>query len=603
MDFSSKDFNDILQRVQRAKTYVEDWRVNVARWRALYNLKHYNSIPKDREIQYNDPTYTNTVDLAVGIMLANQLRWHAFGFHPSRAEQIDTGKIEKLLEGTMQVNNEREETLHDYRLFQSFVRDGGGVIYSIIDPELFKESMSQIEDYDDEANMIVKTSFSEVPIRLQIVDPLKFFALPGGPKRWLMMGREETMTVLEVELAYGVPIKRYSYMTDEMKSQTKGIFVDVWDWVRMDMPDGSKCLCVRNTIIFDNEAIIGPRIMDGYKDLPYTFQFFKPAEDDAAGWQSIISPLESSVALMERTFNRRAYQIDVFTALPLITKTQPGRRVQVDSGLFNSISLSPDESMEFPRWPGNPPEVQMHLDFLRSRIQQSGFSDVMFGSGQSQVAGYALSQLGDQNRIRLEQPIKHLQLLLTIWAKKTLRLLKHFTSGAVICVYGVHRGKDYVDYVEMDNIEGYGVRAEIRPNFPNEQQRKVAMATQVKGILSNYTIMEKYLDIEQPEDEEERLIIEGVARHPITQNYLLMKELKERADEGDEVAAMTLQALQAGGIPGQPGRPEEGPNPAQLTGTQSPTGQPVPQALGQVPGASPIEQQESMANEAPELME
>jgi hypothetical protein len=592
MDFTSKDFQDILQRVQRATQYVEDWRTNVARWRQLYDLRHYNTIPKDREIQYNDPTYTNTVDLAVGIMLANQLRWHAFGFNPSKQEQIDTGKIEKLLEGTLAVNDERSETLTSYKLFQSFVRDGGGVIYSVVDPELFKENMSVVDSEDNEGNPVQKMSFSQVPISIQIVDPLKFFALPGGPKRWLLMGREETMSVLDVELTYGVRVAKYSYMTDQMKSETKGSFQDVWDWVRVE---GTNDLKVRNTIIYDNEAIMGPRIMEGYNDLPYTFQFFKPTADESRGWQSILSPLESSVALMERTFNRRAYQIDVFTGLPLITKTQPGRKVQVDTGLFNSISLSPDESMEFPRWPGNPPEVEQHLDFLRSRVQQSGFSDVMFGSGQSQVTGYALSQLGDQNRIRLEQPIQHIQLLLTIWAKKTLRLLKTFTAGAVICVYGTHRGKDYVDYVEISELEGYNVRAEIRPNFPNEEQRKVAMATQVKGIVSNYTIMEKYLGIEQPEDEEERRIVEAVSNHPAVQNYVIMKELKERAENGDNVASMVLQAMQSGGLPGQPGRPAEPPNPAQLTGTQSPTGQPVPQALGETPGQSPEDVQAGLA--------
>jgi hypothetical protein len=595
-----------LQRVQRAKTYVEDWRTNVSRWRRLYNLNHYTGTPKDREIQYNDPTYTNTVDLAVGIMLANQLRWHAFGFHPSHKEQLDTGKIEKLLEGTLSINDEREETLHDYKLFQNFVRDGGGVIYSIIDPEIFISAQHKVQDFDEQANPVEKIAFSEVPIRIQVVDPLKFFALPGGPKRWLAMGREESMTILDVELTYGVKLEKYSYMNDEMKAQTKGVFMDVWDWVRIDMPrlDGSSKqeLVVRNTIVFDNLPILGPRIMEGYQDLPYTFQFFKPTEEDAKSWQSIISPLESSVALMERTFNRRAYQIDVFTGLPLITKTQPGRKVQVDTGLFNSIALSPDESMEFPRWPGNPPEVQLHLDFLRSRVQQSGFSDVMFGSGANSVAGYALSQLGDQNRIRLEQPIKHIQLLLTTWAKKTLRLLKYFTTGATICVYGTHKGKDYVDYVEMEDMEGYNVRAEIRPNFPNEEQRKVAMASQVKGIVSNYTIMERYLGIEQPEDEEERRLIEAVTNHPASANYMIMKELKKRADQGDEVAAMTLQAMQSGGLAGAPGRPGEPPNPAQLTGTQSPTGQPVPQALGEQPGTSAADQQAALASESPSLM-
>jgi Mg2+ and Co2+ transporter CorA len=128
------------------------------------------------------------------------------------------------------------------------------------------------------------------------------------------------------------------------------------------------------------------------------------------------------------------------------------------------------------------------------------------------------------------------------------------------------------------------------------------MATQVKGTLSEYTIMERYLGVEQPDDEEERKMIEAVSHHPLTIQYSIMKELKRRADANDEVAAQVLQQMQAQTAPqGQPGRPEEPNNPEQLTGTQSPTGQPVPQAMGQQPGESPMEQMGAMANAAPQM--
>jgi hypothetical protein len=348
------------------------------------------------------------------------------------------------------------------------------------------------------------------------------------------------------------------------------------------------------------KPIMGPRIMENYTDLPYTIQFFKPTGKEPDQWHSILKPLESSVALLERSFNRRAKQIDVFTGLPLVTKTQPGRVVRIDPGLYNHLQLTPDESVEFPVWQGNPPDMNFHMEFLRARIQQSGYSDVMFGSGVSQVAGYALSQLGDQNRIRLEQPIAHLELLLTHWAKKSLKLLNVFAAGMHIAVYGQHRGKDYFEYVEVDDLMRYSVRAEIRPSFPNEETRKTAMATQVKGTLSEYTIMERYLGIEQPDDEEERKMIEAVSRHPISIQYSIMTELKRRVeDEGDKVAEMVLQQLQAGQVPGAaPGQPA--PNPEQLTGTQSANGQPVPQATGGLPpGQSEEEVMTSMANAAP----
>jgi hypothetical protein len=104
-----QQFQDVLNKYMQAMEYVKDWHTNVQRWQKLYDMSHYSKAANKREIQYSDPTFTNTVDLAVGIMLANQLRWHAYGFNPSYAEQKDTGKIEKLLDGILIANDEREE--------------------------------------------------------------------------------------------------------------------------------------------------------------------------------------------------------------------------------------------------------------------------------------------------------------------------------------------------------------------------------------------------------------------------------------------------------------------------------------------------------------
>jgi hypothetical protein len=607
--FDKDQLKDVLQRIERAKRHVSGWKENIKRWRRLYDMQHYNNKAKAGEVQYNDPTYTNTVDLAVGIMLANRLRWHAFGFHPSKEEQIETGQIEKLLDGTLAVNDEREEANQLYQLYLHFVRDGGAAIYSVFDPDIADEGHFIKEVPDPELGARPVHAFKEIPLRVQVIDPEGIFVLPGGPKRWLMIGRSEQRSVLDIETIYGVSIEKFRSYSDEQKATTLGEFIDAWDYYLKphevtneigEVVDVQPKLCVRNTVLFEGQPILGPREMKGYKNLPYKVQFFKPTSKEPGDWHSIISPLESSVALLERTFNRRAHQIDVFTSLPIVSKTQPGRAVKIDPGLYNHVNITPDESIEFPTWQGNPPDLNFHIEFLRSRIQQSGFSDVMFGAGASQVAGYALSQLGDQNRIRMEQPITHLELLLTHWAKDALQLLGEFAQGAQICVYGQHRGKDYLEYVEVDDLSKYAVRAEIIPEYPNEETRKTAMATQVKGTLSDYTIMQRYLGIDAPEDEQERRLIEMVSNHPVTIQYSIMKELKEQAEGGDEVAAMTLQQMQAGMIPGaQPGRPKEGRNMEQLTGTQSPTGQPVPQALGEQPGTSAEDQLANAANAAP----
>ena len=593
MTTESNEFKQILARVKRAESYTKEWHDNIERWRKLYNMSHYRIKPKKGEIQYNDPTFVNTVDLAVGIMIGNDLRWRAFGFSPSSQEQENTGKLEKLMAGVLHINSEKNEKVIPYELYLHFCRDGGAVIYSVADPSVLelKESVT-VPDPAAPSGQAAKWKFPEIPISACVVDPLNVLLLPGGPRRWRMIAIKEKRAVLDVEMEYECKIERYAHFDEETKASTMGTFYNVWDLY------GPK-LEVRNTLIFEGVSVSGPKVMDGYVELPFSVNFFKPVEDTPDKWQNIMVPLESSVTLLERGFNRRARQIDVFTGLPMVIKTQPGRVVSVDAGLFNSVSISTDEEISFPQWPGNAPDMQLHLEFLRSRIQQSGFSDVMFGSGANQVAGFALSQLSDQNRIRLEPPIEHMELLLTNWAKKTLGLLKYFAQDSIICVYGKQKGDYYQDEVDMANVGGLTIRAEIRPSFPSEKQRKVAMSTQVKGTLSQYTIMQDYLDIEQPEDEDKRKLVEAATHHPLMLQYMLVAELTEMAEAGDAAAAKVLQSMesqQASNVSGQEGRPEDPRGMEQLTGLASPTGQPPPQAEGNTPpGQSAAEQQGNLA--------
>lgn len=614
----TEELKDILSRIRRSESYMERWHKNIEHWRLLYDMKHYTGAGKPGDVRYSDPTYTNTVDLSVGIMLGNELKIHAYGFAPTPKEQKNTGAIEKLIMGILAQNDERTESHQIYELFLNFNRDGGGVLYSPFDPDM-EPKLENVEVRNGEKPAVY--AFPEVPIITEVVDPMTIIGIPGGPKRWLMLGRREKRSVLDVETQYNVKLPGYIGLTDEGKSNSYGIFYDVWDWVwvegpteptqegavgddsePVEEPKVTKTAMVRNTILFENLPIIPPRIMEGYGDLPYSIQFFNPTGKEPKDWRSIVSPLETSVMLLERTFNRRAKQIDTFTALPLVVKTQQGRSVEIEPGLYNTIEITPDESIEFAQWPGNPPEVQFQMEFLRSRIQQSGFSDIMFGSGNNQIAGYALSQLGDQNRIRLQQPIKHIELLLTTWARKVLDLLDSFASDTLIYVYGRNKGEDYVDRVFVNDLKGYAVRAEVRPNFPNEEMRKVAMSTQVKGLVSDYTRMERYLGIEQPEDENERKIIEAAFNHPLMLKYGILSKLFEEAKNGDKIADMVIQGEMSKPASNPQGRPNQGNKPEQLTGLQSPTGQPPEVSVtGAPPGASAQEQAKSLANTAPNL--
>jgi hypothetical protein len=96
--------------------------------------------------------------------------------------------------------------------------------------------------------------------------------------------------------------------------------------------------------------------------------------------------------------------------------------------------------------------------------------------------------------------------------------------------------------------------------------------------------MERYLDIEQPDDERQRKMIELMQKHPVLLNYVLIRELMEMVNEtGDPAAELTLQAIQSGGLAGTPGRPKEPSSPEQPLGMPSATGETTPQEGGAPP--------------------
>lgn len=567
----------------QAKRLSNPWHSQIKKRRKLYDMDHYTQAARQGEERYNDPTYTNIVDLAVGIILANDLTFRVYGWTPSSQEQKDSDKVEKLLAGLLQANSERSETYLPYDVLLNFVRDGMAVAYTVWDDEIAgraKVSVTVPDPNPDSPRTQQLDGFSEPPLRIQAIDPLKIYLIPGGPNRWLYVIRAERKTVLDIELTYGVTVKRYAHETRQRKEAIEADLLDFWRMA--EGVDGQRV--IQHAITFEGEVIQELAVEDGYDDLPFTVGFFKPVDRETPKkWShSIIDPLESTVEFLEKAFNRRQFQITRYSALPLTVYVQPGRDVEVDPALGSVIKMAPDEKVGFPEWAGNPPDVDRQMEFLRARSQQSGFSDVMFGSS-SQMSGYGISQLGDQNRIRLEQPVQHLQLFWQRVAKKALHICEHFSAGRVMRVYGQMRGREFYDQVLTEGLSDYQVQVIVKPEFPNDRVRNHALASQVRGFLSEDTIMQRYLDIEQPGDEREKRLIEQMENHPLMIQRSIVRQLRLAAEGGDMDAAIVLEQMMAQGQPGGSQQQPNPPNPEQPLGTASPTGQPTPQEQGGVP--------------------
>ena len=608
---SQETLPNIQDRYRRAKTHVEPWHSQIKKWRSFYDMKHYIKKPKMNETQYPDPTPTNVVDVAVGVLGSHPLEFKAMGWKPDPDEQDRTDAVEKFLNGAIHISNIREEEEITYAANFNFVRDGAAVVKAVWDPYLHyrHQAVAMLPNPDapdDQEQGIPIRVFNELPLKTSIIDPLEIYVIPGGRQRWLYLFHTTKMSIHDAEALYNFQYLDHS--GDE--SQKMYIEYDLVDYWRVaHYPEGD---VIVNAVMFNEKWVPGfePRVMEGYESLPFTIGFFKPVDKkEPAQWgHGVIQPLEPSVKMIERNVNRRQRQIDVFSALPMIVKSLPGRSVSVDAGFGKSLQMSTDEDIAFPVWPGNSPDSNLQIDYLRSRLQQSGFSDILFGM-EGRGAGFAISQMTDQNRIRLIEPIRQIEGFWARWADKALQLTKVFAGESLLRVYGSFKGDNFADQFVGQDITDYKIQAKIKAEFPNQSVTNAALSTQSADTLSMRTRMERYWDIDQPGDEWNQRMMEMAEQNPMMIQFGIMEQLNKLAAKGNVAAQQTLQIMmqqlqsqQGGGGQGGPPGPEAGPPGPNLSGTRSTDGTPTSQETGgEVDGQSTADNLDNRANAQPGL--
>ncbi len=554
--------SDILEKFYRAKAKCSKWHSRIKEYERFYDLEHYNDSPRTGERRITLTKGTNIVDLAVGVLTANELTIQAVSPEESETIRKQASLVEQFLDGVIYINSERQETdlRYDWTFYQ--VRDGAVGLKTIWDNS-FDASLKV--EADEEGNQ--RAVYDQLPICVNVLPAKYLFPEPGGKLgRWKYVFYAIERTIEDMEREYG-PMEKYNSMSKKQKETKKGDFIDYWGEVQL--PDGS--WAIENATLYDNRLMDGPRIMDGYNDIPITMMFYKPiGHVNPEDWgHSILRPVTQMVEELEWRVNRQTRLLNVFANMPLIARTRDGRPVKVDAAFGDVVQLNEGEDIAFPVWPGTPPDFKEQLAMVSSEIADASFPAVMYGEGTGSGSGYALSQQGDAGRIRLTQPQRQQERSMSIWARKSLTLLRNFSPQYTVEVYGDKAGAPYSQELTGEDTVGFRVNFQLKPQFPNDEVRKVAMATQTKDTLSAETRMEKYLGIQQPDQETTKILRDMARRHPMMVEYQMTSLFRELAEEGDPAAAAVLQKLEAGGQPGgggPPGPAPGGPKPEQSPG-------------------------------------
>lgn len=623
---------EVMNRWKAIKLDFKDRDEKVAHYRRLYGGEHYHGARGQgldpvmpRNVLNN---YTNNIDLAVGMLISNQLDYQVLSQAGDRLGQERASLQEQFMDGLFYVNSERQEEHLRYWWTLRQLMDGAVGLRCYWDP-IRHQSYRQIGQ--DEASDKPKPIwvFDDLPLVIQVIPIDYLYAEPGGHANpWQYLFYAEERTVYEVETEHAIRIARFANLQDRDKRLQKHTYLDYWreravttevancpachDSVPAEarragglasifgyVPPCPKCgsaappepgtkqeWVMENAVFYGEQLIVAPRVMKGYDFYPYTIMWCKPVEKkDRKDWShGLLETIDEAVYAKEMLLNKLDRQLALDMARGLVSKTVGARGVTVDAAFGKTTNLRLEEDLGYYDAMGTPEDLKYKLAELDRQIQEGGFPVSMYGGGPSQTSGYALSLMGDAGRIRLTQVVQGQKQALTVVARKCQRLMGAFASDIAVDLYGQRNGKPYAHRVTGADLQGYRINVELTPQYPNEDVKKIAAANQTRGILSEETIFERYLNVQQPDQEKIRKMAEMVEGHPAMVHYSMIRLLQAWAQQGDPAAQYALKQMLAEGPTDKPGPDKKPPNAEQLPGQPSSVlGGFPPQQLGGAP--------------------
>jgi hypothetical protein len=239
------------------------------------------------------------------------------------------------------------------------------------------------------------------------------------------------------------------------------------------------------------------------------------------------------------------------------------------------------------------------LNIIEDKVQESGFPAVAFGRGTSGTSGYAIGQYNEGARVRLNLPRSNAALGITQLSHLMVGLAETYAPDTAIPVWGHFRNKTFFTQLTGNNMRGHVIEVTISEDLPADQLRNATIGGQLKAqdAISDRTLQERYLGIEDPDEEMEQKLIEKAMSNPLWQGVQMLRALSVDKDP----AAQLVQAEVAKMIPMMMA-PTAGPGPAAPRG-ESPQAKPkmlpsqvIPpiaqgQVLRQQQGLPPTEQE------------
>lgn len=516
----------------------------------------------------------NVVDVITAVLAGNVPQW-TINIPGDTLSTLPT-RAEKFLSGVWRLNSRRQQVnLFNYLVFRTAL-DGGAGIRIYWDTEAPPPSDIQTVELPDTEGLslpLALYNYDNFPIVIEIVPIDRLYPVGRGRmgKPFDEIYHVEERTPSEVEAEWqDVEDADTKWISEYSKKEQDFQKFEYVEWWAEDLEGKIWYSCM-----FDKQFVIEPKEVD-YPAIPYVLTTFKLAERDNPELERVpfLFPIIWATQRKDYLRSRNFRLADMFGNMPPIYRGDNPVNLQGTWG--DSINLGPEDSIEFPRWPGNPPDIHKMVEDAAQAQAEGTFSPAMFGQVSSRMSGYALSQLVGSDTLRVDTPKSNIEMALGLVADIIFGLLRKFSAEVYRGINMESRGNSLAAMVAGNETKLLTVEAFIKPKHIADDIRLATLGAQLASLpkppVSHSYILSKYFGIEQPEDEIQRKLGEDALNDPLVRLVAMFEVLQEANHFAAPIIQQQIEKLtqqQLAGPQQQPGQPQP-----------QPTAQPGPQELG-----------------------
>jgi len=446
-----KEASELIEKYNKAKKVYGTRDQLILLCREMYQMSHSHEstyLPDTftnwrqntgPEYMYPSSRPQNAVDIAVSVLCGHPPQFKVSA--PGQGDIDLTSRAEKFLSGVLKCNSRRQHTDLWRRLGFRTVVDGAAGIritwdVQAPDPVIsIQENPTQNADAEEPTPPWTVANYprNELPITLDII-PWDHLYPIGGPTfrtPFSEIIQADSRTILSVLSEWSniqdVDVK---WLEKKLKDENEDVHQkrDYLEWWGYD-EQGAVCYMV----VYDGQILIPYRNLP-YPRIPYIISTFKEGDADDATWGHIpfLTPILYAVQSEEYLRSRIMRIVDMMANMMPYTDSDMPLKV---SGTWGEVlQLGEKGKINFPQWPGNPPDIWKLLDEVNRQEGEGTFSSAMYGDVPTRMSGYGLSQLIGADTLRMDTPRANLELAISNTGDQIFELMQSFSYGLHLAV-------------------------------------------------------------------------------------------------------------------------------------------------------------------------